>query len=130
METMLDRGYGNCWLRRRSVATVVRDLLLAQDGSAYHLRAWVIMPNHVHVLAKMGEIKTMEEIVEEWKGISSQEINRILGRTGQVWHPDYFDRYMRDAEHYENTRRYIIMNPVKAGLVKNPNAWEWSWVKR
>ena len=50
----------------------------------------------------------------------------LLGRSGAFWHPDYFDRYMRNEDHLAQTVQYVEQNPVKAGLAVTPAEWEWS----
>jgi hypothetical protein len=64
------------------------------------------------------------------KSVSAHRINKELGRTGSVWQPDYFDRYIRDAKHYQSALRYIESNPVKAGLCKFAEDWEFGSASR
>ena len=78
--------------------------------------SWVLMPNHVHVLfSLMGEAR-LEKEIGAWKSIASRRINARLARSGALWQEDYFDRMIRDAEHFARCVRYIRRNPVKAGL--------------
>jgi REP element-mobilizing transposase RayT len=58
--------------------------------------------------------------------IVHREANQILGRTGQFGFREYFDRYIRDERHFANAVQYIHENPVKAGLVENPEDWPFS----
>jgi putative transposase len=83
------------------------------------------MPNHVHVLFKVG-VAAMSEIVGAWKKHTGRLANRVLGKTGAFWAEDYFDTFMRDAEHERKTVRYIESNPAKARLVLDPKEWAWS----
>ncbi len=125
MELMLDRGLGACRLRNARVAQMVQDNLWFHDGQAYRLLAWVIMPNHLHVLAEMW--KPLGVVLKNWKSYTGSEANRMLGQVGETfWQADYFDRYIRDQEHYRRVVRYIENNPVKAGLVREPAEWLWS----
>lgn len=57
---------------------------------------------------------------------SSYKANEVLNRGGQFWQPDYFDRYIRDQEHFDRAVRYIENNPVKAGLCATPCDWKYS----
>src|SRR5438067_2314939 len=99
MEQMLDRGLGACHLRDRRVAQIVQDNLWFHDDKSYSLLAWVIMPNHLHVLTEMR--KPLGVVLKNWKSYTGGEANKILARVGQsFWQPDYFDRYIRDQEHY------------------------------
>ena len=47
----------------------------------------------------------------------------------QVWHREYWDRFIRDERHFVAARDYIVMNPVKAGLVTSPEDWPWGSAK-
>jgi len=83
------------------------------------------MSNHVHALFKVSAVP-MSEILESWKKHTSNKANRLLKRSGAFWAANYFDTYMRDAEHELITVRYIENNPTKARLVLDPKDWPWS----
>jgi REP element-mobilizing transposase RayT len=123
IEKFLDTGAGECFLRLAEVAEVVERGLLSLDASMISLRAWVIMPNHVHLLLLPLSGQSMTKIMQSIKGATAKEANELLGRTGSFWMRDYFDRYIRDAEHYGKAVRYIENNPVKAGLCKRAADW-------
>jgi REP element-mobilizing transposase RayT len=125
IESYLDHGYGECHLRDPRIATLVQENLWQHDGVKYRLLAWVIMPNHLHVLVEIWQVP-MGEILKSWKSYTAKAANKILGRTGTFWAEDYFDRYLRDDEHYRRTVRYIENNPSKARLVKSPSDWLWT----
>lgn len=125
MEVFLDRGLGACALRDSRVARVVQDNLWFHDGGSYRLLAWCVMPNHVHVLAEMA--KPLAVVLKNWKSYTGSQANKLLGTIGETfWQADYFDRYIRDEEHFRRVVRYIENNPVKAGLVRDPAEWPWS----
>ncbi len=125
MEAMLDRGLGACALRVPGVAQMVQDNLWFHDTKAYRLLAWVIMPNHVHILAEMW--KPLSVVLKNWKSYTGSEANKMIARAGEAfWQADYFDRYIRDQEHYRKVVSYIENNPVKAELVRDPAVWPWS----
>jgi REP element-mobilizing transposase RayT len=105
---------------------MVQNVLLRSDGEEYRLSAWVVMPNHIHLLATRFENHTLADIMQSLKSITSHKANRILKRTGQFWMLDYFDRYIRNAEHFASTVRYIENNPVKARLCARPEDWPFS----
>jgi len=125
IEKYEDSGKGACYLRDERIARLVENALKRFNGERYRLIAWCIMPNHVHVL-----IETMHEplagIIHSWKSYTAHEANKLLGRTGAFWSPEYFDRYIRDEDHFRATVDYILQNPVKAGLVDAPEKWHWS----
>jgi putative transposase len=136
LEAYLDRARGECHLREPVIAKLVEGNFLTHSSLSkpqmppstamrYELRAWCIMPNHVHVLFKVGSTP-MSKIVGEWKKHTSRLANRLLGRKGAFWALDFFDLYMRDPEHERRTVRYIENNPTKAKLVLDPKEWPWS----
>jgi putative transposase len=125
LEAYLDKGAGHCYLRQPEVSRIVEDAFRFFDGVRYNLRAWVIMPNQVHVLFKI-KTTSMAEIVESWKKYTAQKINRLLKRRGAFWAKDYFDTFIRNEEHERKTKRYIENNPSKAKLVLDPKEWLWS----
>ena len=125
LQAYLDKGNGECLLRRPDLAKLVENSLRYFHGKHYELKAWVVMPNHVHVLFETGN-KSMSKVVESWKKFTAHEADTVLGRHGQFWIEDYWDTYMRDAEHELRTRHYIEDNPVKAFLVREARDWPWS----
>jgi putative transposase len=124
LEAYLDKGRGGCHLNHPELARLVEHALRFFDGTRYFLEAWVVMPNHVHVLFKQEA--PLGEILKSWKSFTAKEANRLLGRTGQFWEADYWDTYMRHGEQEARARRYIEKNPVKAGLASAPEQWPWS----
>jgi REP element-mobilizing transposase RayT len=125
IEAYLDRGHGSCVFRHAQAAAAVEQVLLRCDGERYRLMAWVIMPNHVHALLEVWTI-VLGRLLRAWKGASANAVNRLLGRTGELWQTDYWDRYMRDEAHFRKACRYIESNPVKAGLVRSSAEWPFS----
>jgi putative DNA methylase len=123
IEHYLDQGYGNCALRNIKVAAIIQDSLLHFDGERYRLSAWVIMPNHVHLLLTPSETWSLSRIMKDIKSFTSREANKVLGRRGQFWMEDYFDRYVRNAKHFASAIAYIENNPVKAGFCEKPEDW-------
>jgi REP element-mobilizing transposase RayT len=125
LEAYLDKGQGDCHLRRPDVAQVVESNFRDFSSIRYELRAWVVMPNHVHILFKVGNA-SMSEIVGAWKKHTGRIANGLLQKRGAFWAEDYFDVFMRDQEHERRTVRYIEMNPPKAKLALDPKKWQWS----
>ncbi len=126
IEAYLDQGYGECHLRKPEVAAIVQDSLLFGNKKTYHLLSWVVMPNHLHFLMMPIFLNELSDIMYALKSFTSHEANKALGRTGRFWQREYFDRCIRDEEHYRNTFNYILMNPVKARLCKAPSDWQFS----
>ena len=113
------------------VADLVAQTILigAVEKRFYELHAWVVMPNHVHML-----ILPTEQVlaVMKWlKGRSAREANQILGRTGlPFWQRDSFDHYLRRSSDLWRFIDYIEANPVRAGLIGRPEDWKWSSAAR
>ena len=126
VETYLDAGYGACLLRDPAVADVAERALLSFDGVRYHLLAWVVMPNHVHVLIETLPGYGLSNIVHSWKSFTAKAANRILKRGGTFWQREYFDRAIRDERHLISAVVYIHDNPCRAGLVGSPEEWRLS----
>ena len=121
-----DAGHGACWLRDERIAFLVEDALLHFDDQRYRMIAWCVMPNHAHVVAEIWEGWPLAGNVHSWKSYTAHAANRSLGRTGDFWFREYFDRFLRDDRHFRNAVQYIDQNPVKAGLVRLPEEWRWS----
>jgi REP element-mobilizing transposase RayT len=130
----LDAGHGACLLRKPLLAALVQEALLFFQGVRYTLHEWCIMPNHVHVLFQPKSGWTMSKSVASWKTFTGLRIGRWRvasgldpnGKGGPVWQREYYDRYIRDANHYEQVVDYIRQNPVKAGLVEHAEDWQFS----
>lgn len=121
-----DAGYGSCVLKDDKVAKIVHDAIFFYHGKKYNVISWCIMPNHVHVLIEVMKNISLSSILHSWRSFSSNEINKVLNRSGRLWMPEYFDRFIRDNDHFNNVVDYIHNNPVKAGLVKEAREYKWS----
>ncbi len=115
-ETHLNAGHGSCLLRDPTLARHVEAALLHDDGVGYDLAAYVIMPNHVHVLVSLRDGTTLEKTVQSWKCVSAHAINHEAALHGPLWQANYWDRLIRNRKHYEHVRDYILKNPSRAHL--------------
>jgi REP element-mobilizing transposase RayT len=77
IQALLDSGLGSCVLGEAACAQIVQDSLLFGDGDRYHLFAWVVMPNHVHVLIEQIPGWPMSKVVQSWKRHTSRQIHRL-----------------------------------------------------
>lgn len=125
LEAYLDKGRGECHLRRPEIARLVESAVRKFHGTRYDLRSWIVMPNHVHALFKVQAVP-LGEIVETWKKYTAARANKLLLRRGAFWQADYWDTFMRSDADELRVRRYIENNPVKAGFVLEPKEWPWS----
>ena len=123
IESFLDTGHGACHLRDPRIAALVEGALLFFDGKRYCVHAWVVMPNHIHAVFTPAVGWGLSDIVGSWKSFTAKEANKLLGRAGQLWQEDYFDRYVRNEHHYSRVVEYVELNPVKAKLCETPGEW-------
>jgi putative transposase len=139
---------GPMWMKDERIAEAVAVSLQELDGDAYRLDAYSVMSNHVHAVFKpflsetelresfdengrpifTSEHPSLSRIMQSLKGGSSRECNRILSRTGQFWEHESFDRVVREGMFYQ-TIKYVLNNPVKAGLVREWREWRWSYCR-
>jgi type I restriction enzyme R subunit len=112
----LDACHGARVLRRAELARIVANSLRHFDDQRYLLTDFVVMPNHVHVLASFPDERAMLTQCESWKHFTAMQINRRLGQKGRFWQQDAFDHLVRSEEQFEYLRRYIADNPDRARL--------------
>ncbi|MGH7965840.1 MAG: REP-associated tyrosine transposase [Candidatus Binatia bacterium] len=130
IEEYLDRGAGKAWLRDSHIARLVQEALLYFDGERYRLHAWVVMPNHVHVLLTPCKGRSLSDILHSWKSYTTKKANLILGRSGDLWQEEYFDRSIRNERHFIAVVEYIESNPVKANLCVKKEDWKFGSAAR
>jgi putative transposase len=112
----LDGCHGDCVLRSPTLRQHVVNTLRHGDGVQYDLEAFVVMPNHVHVLAGFADAGAVRRQCRNWKHYTATAINRSLQRRGQFWQKESYDHLVRDPESLERFRDYIAGNPRRARL--------------
>lgn len=125
VEKYLDEGNGKCYLRKAEIASVVATSITHFDDERYHLHAWCIMPNHVHIIVEVMPDNDLSKIIHSWKSYSAHKANEILGLSGAFWQKDAYNHIIRSRKEYYFQIRYIWENPEKAGLQN----WQWRWKK-
>ena len=113
LEQWLDAGFGSCVLRDVECREIVERTLLHFDGLRYRVHAFVVMPNHVHVLFSPIEPHTLSEILHSWKSFTATAIRKIVGGDGAFWQKESWDRLIRSAAHFQHVVDYIRHNPGK-----------------
>lgn len=127
VDAELDRASrGPLWLRDPEIAGYVEEAIIrGAELGHYNLHAYVVMPNHVHVL--LEPCLPLARITRGLKGVSARDANATLGRVGKhFWQDESFDHWVRSESEFERIRSYIENNPVSAGLVAKPEDWRWS----
>lgn len=116
-----------CW---RSARLLVAQLRAMHESGDVESLAWVVMPDHMHWLFQLrkGDLAT---VICRMKARSSLAINRRNATCGRLWQKGYYDRAMRREDDLRVAARYIIMNPVRAGLVEKVGdypLWDAIWL--
>ena len=126
-EKWLDEGHGAWLLRRPELAAIVGGALRFHEGKLCTHAAWVVMPNHIHAVFSLIEGATLAKLLHSWKSFTANEINRRIGASGTFWQKDYFDRLVRNPEHFWACVRYLRQNPadLRPGEYLH---WEAPWV--
>jgi type I restriction enzyme R subunit len=109
IERWLDEGMGSCLFNQVSCREILADTFMRFQNQQVHHQAWVIMPNHVHLL--FSPKVPISQLIQAWKSHSARTIGK-----GPIWQRTYRDTLIRDIDHYLNAVRYIRRNPVKAKL--------------
>jgi putative transposase len=115
-EDYLDTCHGRCLLRQPELAQIVADALLHFDGQRYRMGDFIVMPNHVHLLAAFASADSLKEQCDSWLHYTAFRINRAIGERGKFWQQEPFDHLVRSPEQYEYLRKYIADNPRQACL--------------
>jgi putative transposase len=90
------------------------------DQSTWFVRAFLVMPDHVHAILSLNPAKGMKAIVSDWK--------RYISRTEKIeWQRDFFDHRLRNEREMTEKIHYVLENPVRAGLVEHSDAWPYRW---
>jgi putative transposase len=120
------------WQRRPifnkpNVADIVLDQILqCREKGFYMLHAFVIMPDHLHLLLTPGMHASLEKAMQMIKGGSAFRIKKELSYRFPIWHAGFHDRWMRDQKEYETRLSYILDNPVVAKLASHAKEYPWS----
>ena len=109
---------------------MVSQALHYPNGKGYELRCYCIMPNHVHLVVELPlQAPPLAKTLQLMKGYSSREANRLLGLSGAFWQAESYDHVVRPGE-LDRIIRYVLENPVKAGLVDEWEKWPYSFVEQ
>lgn len=112
----LDACHGDCVLKDAALNQIVADSLMHFDGVRYQMLGFVVMPNHVHLMAAFESDESMLLQCESWKRFTSTKIQKMLGQRGRFWQQDAFDHLVRNEMQYKRLLHYMENNPTKARL--------------
>ena len=105
---------------------VVEQIAACRDRGFYKLHAFVLMPDHLHVLITRSDETSIENAMRMIKGGSAHQMGIERPQQFPIWHRGFHDRWIRDAEQFWNAKSYIEQNPVKARLAEKPEDYPWS----
>jgi putative transposase len=105
---------------------IVEQILSCRDRGFYKLHAFVVIPDHMHVLLTPSETTTVEKAMQMIKGGSAHRMGVERPNKFPIRHAGFHDRWMRDAEEYRDSMKYIEQNPVEAKLVERPEDYVFS----
>ena len=130
---------GPRWLERADIAQLIVENIFHHAEERFRLWAFVVMPNHVHLLLEPLTISknsgtelndddfvALPRITHALKSYTSKRTNSVLNRHGAFWQEESYDHWVRDEKEFSRVVVYIENNPVKAGLVDLPEKWQWS----
>jgi type I restriction enzyme R subunit len=121
VEEALDRGLGRCHMRDEKNRTILEGILMHSQGEKVEHLAWVIMPNHVHLLCR--PYHPLDQLVKIWKGVSARKIGR-----GRLWQSNYRDTMIRNERHLYRAIHYIRNNPKRLSAAQF-TLWESKFAK-
>ncbi len=115
-----------------SARLLVREFQRAEVDGLVRSIAYVVMPDHFHWMVRLGSVSDLSSLVQQVKGRSAFGINRMKGVSRRVWQDGFHDRAVRRGQDLRALARYIVANPLRAGLVEDIGDWpHWDavWVE-
>lgn len=141
VDALLDKTiYGPSWLNQPECARLVMDCVRELEPAHYHLYAFCIMPNHVHLLLDQQDIPdpsprrdgkaytALNRAMRLLKSKSGALCNRLLGQHGDFWQHESYDHVVRNEKEFQRILEYIVNNPVHAGLVDDWQNWPYLYI--
>ncbi len=109
---------------------LVDELRATENFGLVQSLAWVVMPDHLHWLVTL-QCGDLPALMRRIKGHSAISINRSLGSQGKIWQKGFHDHALRKDEDLQTVARYIVANPLRAGLVERIGdypLWDAIWL--
>jgi putative transposase len=111
--------------------SVVHALRFAAESGWAETLCYVVMPDHLHWMLQLGPRRRLSAVVGSIKSFSARTVNRLTAKQGAVWQPGFHDRALRKEEDLRSVARYVVANPVRAGLVRSVRdypLWDAVWM--
>jgi putative transposase len=132
-DEFLDKAFtGPKHLSNPQIADMLSESICYRNGKVYELEAFCIMPNHGHLVFKPlesadGKFHGLSTIMHSLKRHTARQANLLLGQEGAFWQHENYDHFVRDDAELGRIIRYVLHNPVKAGLTDDWPNWKWSF---
>ena len=110
--------------------SIIFQHILAGNNKYYSLIAYVVMPNHVHLLLTIIGDNQLTTIMKSIKGVTARKINRHRNKTGSIWLAESYDHIIRNQNEFYNTIQYISDNPQRAGLIKENEKYPFLYLNK
>jgi putative transposase len=117
---------GRVVLQDEDFRLLARSLAKMRRKHGCALTAWVFLPDHWHAIVYPPHPLSISGVFKAVKVSSMISVNVARGTRGELWQGRFFDRALRTVREYNETVEYIHLNPVRRGLVKRAEDWEWS----
>ncbi|MBV9669747.1 MAG: transposase [Acidobacteriales bacterium] len=102
------------------------EIILKEASFGAEISAVVVMPDHVHILMAARDLS---RAVKRIKGVSARRCNLLTNHRGTVWQADSFVESVKNTEQYDGYLKYIVRNPVLAGLTTKSADYRWLWLR-
>jgi putative transposase len=129
--TTVTRGRHPLFTDINAARLLVRELRRMHEAGDVISLAWVVMPDHLHWLIQLTDRRVLSSVVKTVKARSALTINRHLGQQGSLWQRAYYDHAARKDMDVRQFARYIVANPLRAGLVRvigDYSHWDCIWM--
>jgi REP element-mobilizing transposase RayT len=126
-----DNSYSEInWLSYPEILDITKKAISFYENKRYKVICYCIMSNHVHLIINTFKFPyfPLGETLGSIKKYSARESNKLLNRKGSFWHSENYDRIIRDRNELDRAIKYVIFNPVNAGLIKDWSNWNGTYV--
>lgn len=119
--------FSNFYMARKAV----QQICLLHNEKKLYSYAWIVMPDHIHWLFQLGKEQSLSNVINLFKGRTARILNKEINKKGKFWQSAYHDHAIRKDEDIKKIARYIVANPLRAGLVErieDYSHWDADWL--
>jgi REP element-mobilizing transposase RayT len=114
------------WFQNPQAAEVLCQVICAERGRSVLLHAFVVMPDHYHLLVTLLGAHRIPRLVQRINSLSARSINAAAGREGRIWARRFYDHVVRNTDDFHECMQYIHDNPRVAGMAESPGGYGYS----